>query len=279
MSFITVASTAAGVPVAGSAVLLYLAFVQRPSDRPRSFLKAGRAPTTHTVVACLGDSNTHASLASSYVAMLRDRFGRQGYEFINAGINGQTSAGLLKRMDEIISCRPDALTILIGSNDARATKDWGLAAYRDNLNAILHRLRAGTHARIALLSLPPLGDDRASQINQSVGRYIELVADAALVPGVAYLPVHEALAMLVRTNLSGALQPYRLRFTLMLANAFRRYVRRRSWDEIAARKGFIVSIDQIHLNDRAATVVADLIADWLEPTTTTRGPATRQEKA
>jgi lysophospholipase L1-like esterase len=99
--FITVASTAAGVAIAGSAVLLYLAFVQRPSNRPRSFLKAGRAPTTHTVVTCLGDSNTHASLASSYVAMLRDRFGPQGYEFINAGVNGQTSAGLLDRISSV----------------------------------------------------------------------------------------------------------------------------------------------------------------------------------
>lgn len=270
MWFITLASIVAGVAVAGAVVLLYLAFVRPPRNRPKDFLKAGRAPTTTTVAACLGDSNTHASLASSYVAILRRRLGGQGYEFINAGSNGASSAGLLKRIDEIIACQPDAMAILIGSNEARITKDRGLDTYRDNLNLILQRLRAGTAAQIALLSLPPLGEDLASQINQSVGRYNELVADAAGAHGARYLPLHEALATLISKHLSGRPRPYRLRFTLMSANAFRRYVRRRSWDEIATCNGLTVSIDQVHLNDRGATAAADLIADWLAQLPTPR---------
>ena len=47
---------------------------------------------------------------------------------------------------------------------------------------------------------------------------------------------------------------------------------RRSWDQIATRNGFIVSIDQAHLNDRAATTATDLIADWLvQPVSATPG--------
>jgi acyl-CoA thioesterase I len=274
--FITLAVAVAGVAVAGAVVLLYLAFVRPPRNRPKDFLKAGRAATTKTVMACLGDSNTHASLASSYVTMLRDRLAGQGYQFINAGRNGAPSAGLLKRLDEIIACQPDAVAILIGSNDARTTKDRGLDAYRDNLNRILQRLRAGTAAQLALLSLPPLGEDLASQINQSVGRYNELVADAAAAHGASYLPLHEALVALISKHLSGRPRPYRLRFTLMFANAFRRYVRRRSWDEIATRNGLIVSIDQAHLNDRGAATAADLIADWLvQPSSATGGASWR----
>jgi hypothetical protein len=49
----------------------------------------------------------------------------------------------------------------------------------------------------------------------------------------------------------------------LLGAAIQRYVLRRSWDDISARNGFVVHTDQLHLNDRAATVTADLIANWL----------------
>jgi hypothetical protein len=38
------------------------------------------------------------------------------------------------------------------------------------------------------------------------------------------------------------------------------YLGRKSCDEVAARNGFLLSTDGIHLSDRAAAVVADLVA-------------------
>ena len=41
------------------------------------------------------------------------------------------------------------------------------------------------------------------------------------------------------------------------------YLGRKSCDEVAARNGFLLSTDGVHLSDSAAAVVADLVADWL----------------
>ena len=38
----------------------------------------------------------------------------------------------------------------------------------------------------------------------------------------------------------------------------------RSWDEVARRNGLAVLTDHIHLNDRAADVVAELVGDFIE---------------
>lgn len=37
----------------------------------------------------------------------------------------------------------------------------------------------------------------------------------------------------------------------------------RSWDRISASNGLIVQVDQVHLNDRAAALTADLVADFI----------------
>jgi hypothetical protein len=47
-------------------------------------------------------------------------------------------------------------------------------------------------------------------------------------------------------------------------------VLRRSWDEISRRNGLVVLTDQIHLNERAAAIVAGLVAEALS-----RGGVTR----
>jgi hypothetical protein len=56
-------------------------------------------------------------------------------------------------------------------------------------------------------------------------------------------------------------------FTLLSAGgldaAVQRYIIRGNWNVIAARRGFAIHSDQIHLNDRAGEMTADLIGNWL----------------
>ena len=258
----TVALPAAGVPAAVLAALAYLAFLRRPANNPGAFLKAGRGQATQTLVVCAGDSLTHASLSADYVAMLRDGFGCHE-EFVNAGANGAKSRDLLLRLDEVVACRPDAVTIQIGTNDAREALAKGDTpeAFRGNLAKILARLNAETDARIALLSVPPLGEDPAGEANGTAARHNAVLKEVAAAHGAAYLPSSEELAALIERDGGGL--PYKLRPALMLANAFRRYVLRQDWDGIAAANGFAALTDGIHLSDRGATVVADLISRWL----------------
>lgn len=251
-----------GAPFVGFVALTYLAFLRKPANHPKAFLRR-RRPSAGTLVVCAGASLTHASLSADYVAMLRSKLAVRGHEFVNAGANGDTSRGLLGRLDEIAACRPDAATILIGTNDARAalTGRGTPEAFRGNVEEILARLNAETDARVAVLSLPPLGEDPVSEANRVVARHNAVLREVAAARGAAYLPLGEELAVLVERDGVGV--PYRLRPTLMLANAFRRYALGWGWERIAAANGFAVLTDGIHLNDRGAAVAADLIAGWL----------------
>ena len=255
------------VPTLGGALLLYVAFVRPPENHPAAFLRRGRQATTATLVVSAGASSTHASLSGDYVALLRGRLGGRGHEFVNAGVNGDTSGDLLRRLDAIVACRPDAVTILIGTNDARAALATGGApdTFRANLAAILARLNAGTAARVAVLSLPPLGEDLDSESNRVVDRYNAVIREVAAAHGAAYLPLHEELRALIEGDGRGRRTPYAFRPGFLLGNAVRRYAGRQSWDAIADRNGFAALTDGIHLSDRGAAVAARLIAEWLAP--------------
>jgi acyl-CoA thioesterase-1 len=104
-------------------------------------------------ILAVGDSLTAGyglNLYESYPAQLEksldtkrgeegSREGRKYVQVINAGVSGETSAGLLERADFIVSQKPDMLLITIGGNDAlRAIP---LAATRKNLYALLERFR------------------------------------------------------------------------------------------------------------------------------------------
>lgn len=263
----------AGAALLGAAsVFLYVlhrSIGRQPDNDPRAFRRQPRAAGS-TVVVCAGDSLTHATMSSDYVARLRARFSDRDYAFVNAGINGHTALDLLKRLDEIVACKPDAVSILIGTNDARG----GLAepaesSYRANLELVLTRLARETGARTALLSVPPLGEALDSRENRGVERCNAILRELAAKHRATYLPLHETL----RPMLERAARPHaQLQFGIGLAIsiAFRRYVLRRSWDAIARGNGLLLLTDQIHLSDRAAEVIVDQLSSWLTSSATPR---------
>lgn len=242
-----------GAVAIGVATLMYVAFQRDPAGTPDDFLRDGRRPGTREVVVTAGASTTQGSLGADWVGMLRARLAPQGHEVVNAGVNGDTSAGLRARLDEIIACAPNAVTVLIGTNDIRGGTS--TAEYRANLTAVVDRLTAaGT--RVAVLSLPPLGEDLGSPANRRVGEFNAVLRD---LDGVTYVPLHEALVPLIPPGASGGT----FGFPLALRSAFEHYVLRRSWDTIAAGQGNTVLTDHVHLSDRAGMVVTDLVAGWL----------------
>ena len=74
---------------------------------------------------------------------------------LNRGISGDTTAGVLKRLDGVIAARPARIFLLVGINDVNTgvPTETILANYRE----ILARLRAGTpDTRIVIQSLLPM---------------------------------------------------------------------------------------------------------------------------
>jgi acyl-CoA thioesterase I len=274
---LTRAIVTSGLVVALVAAVRTRHFAHVAVRRPRAVLAEGRRPGTSTLVVCVGDSLTAGQLSADWVGMLAERLGPQGYEFINAGINSQLAWNVLQRLDEVIACDPDVVTLLVGSNDVLATLSPGHEAryrrfqhlprrptlewYLENVERILDRVAAETQARLVVLELPLLGEDLGGEHNCRVERYNAALRERCERRGIACLPLHRQLAHLIPAGHrappgSGATGP-------MVAAAARRLLLRQDWNTISAKQGLHLLTDHVHLNDTAATVVAELLTDAL----------------
>ncbi|WP_320778761.1 SGNH/GDSL hydrolase family protein [Streptomyces sp. CRN 30] len=203
---------------------------------------------------------TQGALGRDWVGDLRGRPEFRGYAFVNAGRNGDTSAGLRGRVDrDIVACAPDRVTLLVGTNDVRSGVP--LAEYRDNLTAVVDRVHETTSARVALMSLPPLGEDLDAPINHTLRGYNAAIEETATRTGADYLPLNERFTDRLRDR--DDRPAYDFGFTTAYLAAARHHLLRQSWDDVARGNGLELFVDHIHLSDRGGAIVTGLAAQWL----------------
>jgi lysophospholipase L1-like esterase len=236
-------------------------------------------PTAERHVVCLGDSLTRAQVSADYIQMLEARH-TGPITFTNAGVNGDLAFNVLQRLDSVIDLRPDAVSILVGTNDANAslseknarmmtrmkklpvrpTIEW----YRENLTAVVDRLAKETSARIALLSLPVLGEELGSPSVQRSAEYSAVVKEIAGARNLSYLPLHEQQVDYLATRATTPGIRFRDGRLLSATAAIQHFVLRRSFDDISRRRGLQLTTDFIHQNTHGATMIADLIDSFLK---------------
>jgi len=136
-----------------------------------------------------------------------------------------------------------------------------LGWFTECVEEILTRLRSQTSARIAVIDIPMIGEDLSSDLNRRMASYNRALRRVAAAHAAECLPLHDRLASLLPSPHNPP--PYRGRFGPMITASLRHHILRRSWDQISAANGLIVLIDQVHLNDRAAGLTADLVADFI----------------
>jgi lysophospholipase L1-like esterase len=277
---------------AGAAIVYHVIYAdaQRlPDNNPRSFLARGAQARQGAVVVCAGDSITHGRVSINYVDILSQRLSSRGFTLVNAGINSELAYNLGQRLDEIIKCDPDVVTVLIGSNDANATLSESALErsldemrlprnpdsrwFRSNLEAICTRLKSETRARIALLSLPPMGEEPGSDAYRRAAEYSRIIREIAAAQRVDYLPLNEVMTRGIEAR--GKMPEILFRgdpeFVMYRALA-RHYLLRESYDDISESYGFLYLTDLLHLNTRGASAVADLIEEYVMRTDTGRRP-------
>ncbi|MEI7744806.1 MAG: GDSL-type esterase/lipase family protein, partial [Chloroflexota bacterium] len=206
--------------------------------------KHGRLPGTRQLVVCAGDSITRGQVSSDWVGTLAGRLAPAGCELVNAGVNGNLAWNVAARLDAVIACSPDVVTLLVGTNDViatlspsseasyrreqrlpeRPTLDW----YRSNVALILGRLAMETSARVAVIEIPPLGEDPGSLVNARVGRYNDVLHEVADAAGVPVLPLFDRLVDLLPVG--HVPPPYTGSRTPILVAAVEHLLLRRPWD-------------------------------------------------
>lgn len=96
-------------------------------------------------IAFLGDSLTYGyglPREQAFPALIGRRIAEQGgpaWKIINAGINGDTTAGGLRRAEQLLAQRPNVLFLALGANDA--LRGVPPAVIEANLRAIIERAR------------------------------------------------------------------------------------------------------------------------------------------
>jgi len=267
----------AGV-VAATALARALRGVEAPAAGDiRSFLalpldERERRP----VVAALGASIVRGRASVDFVRMLREEL--PDLAFVNGGVNGRVAWELLSAMDDVMACHPSAAIILVGTNDVEATLDpdggqgvqqaKGLPEapsidfYGECLTGIVDRLHDGG-ARVAVCSLPPLGQDLGDMANQRTHEFNRVIAVVCESRRATYLPVNERMADMLRHHGADAEHPFTGSWRPGLESLLWHFVGRQSFDDISRRQGMLLSPDGVHLNTMGAQVVADLAAEFL----------------
>ncbi len=243
----------------------------------KAFLREGKEPGARTVVVCVGDSITEGIGSADWVSMLRHQVDQPDVQVVNAGVAGDLAWNVVRRLDPIIQCAPDIVSLMIGTNDVALEAESRLNHFTlrmkgvrqaptlewfvENVSVILRRLRSETHARVAIIEIPMLGEDLNSKTNERVNRYNEALHTIAAEQAVACLPLHDCLVKLLPPG--HVPPPYEMKIGLTLKAQVQHHALRHSWDEVSAGNGLSLLSDHTHLNERAAHVVASLVADFV----------------
>ncbi|WP_314884503.1 arylesterase [Psychrobacter immobilis] len=184
---------------------------------------AQQAPLT---ILALGDSLTEGlgvDKDDNYPAQLEDRLQVMGYDnakVINSGLSGETSTGLVNRLDWVLQTKPDVTILTIGANDAIRGID--VATVEANIRTAVKRLQ--DNGSIVILGGMQIYDNLGSEYVKSFAAIYPRVAkdmnvtlipffldgvggDPALNQADAIHPTKEGYEIIVNDNILPILAP------------------------------------------------------------------------
>jgi lysophospholipase L1-like esterase len=268
------------VVITFTAAYLYISSIiaTPPKGRAKDLLLSNDSEDRR-VIACIGDSLTHGNIGDCWVETLRNEFPED--IFLNEGINGDVVWQVQQRLEPILACKPDIVILMIGSNDVMASfnKKSGESYRRNNklpevptfesyqklLPKLIDSLSASS--KIAICTLPPIGENKDSIVNNHVNKFNKFIELIAKNKNITLLPVSK----LLREDLSIRTYPSRSDYdpsTLPIikriyGGAVQHYIFKKSWDEVAKSKGQWILFDQVHLGERGAKIVFNIVKKYI----------------
>lgn len=133
-----------------------------PPNSETTIIFGNQSSSKSIKYAALGDSLTAgvgvADIKSSYPYLIAQKLSsKNNVELVNLAHPGDVSSDLLLKLPEVLSQKPDLITILIGINDIHNLKS--VKEFESNLSQIITTLKRG-NGKIYLLSIPYLGSDK-----------------------------------------------------------------------------------------------------------------------
>ena len=232
------------------------------------------------LVVCFGDSITQGTVSFDYLKSLSEDATMIDYDFVNAGVNGDLAYNALKRIDSVIRLDPDYIIILLGTNDVNATlskqnekmymKDKHLPQkpekvwYEENLTDLVKTLKQKTTAKIAILSIPVIGEKLDSLQLQQTKEYSAIIKKIAQAESISYLPLNEKQVEFLEEKKHEPKTLYSNNTVgLIFKTTFVHYILNRDWNEISLERGLLLTTDTLHQNSVAGSMIIMLIKDFL----------------
>jgi lysophospholipase L1-like esterase len=231
---------------------------------------------------CFGDSNTHGNVSYNWVSDIGRIF--QDLQVLNAGVNSDLTYSLLQRIDDVIACQPDFITILVGTNDVSATINQELEnsfkqtgripkdmvpdfdSFKKNYQEIIHRLKQETKAKIAVLSLPVMGEDLKHEANIKADKYSEFIKQLTHEQQLTYLPLREKQKDYLLANPKPLTHTFDETYKLLIFSIINHYILGKDWDYTSKKHGYQLTPDNIHLNSVSGGMVRDLVKEFIRIT-------------
>jgi lysophospholipase L1-like esterase len=234
-------------------------------------------------VLLLGDSIFAGSIGHSWVPDLRAQ--HSGKDVINGGINAELAWNIRNRIDAVLAVKPDVVVLMVGTNDAMGSFRGGylkggdlyvamgapqkptVAWHQENLKAVLQKLRDHGIQQRAVLTIPPLGEVRASKANKHVNAINANVKQVALETDTTVIDFNQAIWEEI-DRLGGAssdtqeftgIDVWAQTFGSVLHNVFGW-----NWNDVGQYNNRLRMLtDNCHLSERGADVLRSVVSQYL----------------
>ena len=238
---------------------------------------------TKPVVVFCGDSITHGHIGYDWVSALRKKDDSKIY--INAGINADLTWNLNERVDNIIKHNPDYITILIGTNDAIGSQnikhiqdyyvstkglprlphiDW----YRSELERFITTVTVQTDAKIAISTLPWLGEQSNAEIITVVKDHNDIIRLLSKKYNLTLIDLFKHFEDIIDSNNSVPYTTTEWRRIIGLRAVILHYVFGWSWNRTGKKYRLKLLCDHIHLNEKSGAIFQNLMEDFINEVST-----------
>ena len=247
-----------------------------PLNNPKTYLKNKRDDGKEIVV-LIGDSLTHGNVQPSWVNSMRKKMG-EDFEFINAGINGETTNDVLNRINEILACDPNIATLLIGNNNLMGSfernernykkskqVEWSINGFENEYRMIVKKL-IENNITLAVSSLMSYGEEIGSDEFERTREYSKIIKKIADEFSLYYIPVFEEIEKyLIEKGGNSNLPKIENDSLIMLQNFMvKKILLKQSWDKISTDSRFKVTLDHIHFNNYSANLMESMVSEFIK---------------
>ena len=247
-----------------------------PINNPKTYLKNKR-DNGKEIVVLIGDSLTHGNVQPSWVNSMRKKMG-ENFEFINAGINGETTNDVLNRINEILACDPNIATLLIGNNNLMGSfernernykkskqVEWSINGFENEYRMIVNKL-IENNIKLAVSSLMSYGEEIGSDEFERTREYCKIIKKIAEEFSLYYIPLFEEIEKyLIEKGGNTNLPKIENDSLIMLQNFMvKKILLKQSWDKISTDSRFKVTLDHIHFNNYSANLMESMVSEFIK---------------